>query len=84
MQTSQNDHNAAVAIKDNANGWLQGAPLAAEQADIQASNQALSQAEQLQMQMQAAQSGTSTGTSKGNNNIGSAHPWNCGPYPCTR
>jgi hypothetical protein len=53
MTTSQNDHNAAVAIKTNTPGWLQGAPLAAEQADIAASQAALDQAEQLQLQLQA-------------------------------
>ena len=85
MQTSQNDHNAAVQIKDNTNGWLAGAPLQAEQADVAASQQALDQAEQLQLQLQQAQSGTATGTSSGHNtNIANAHPWNCGPYPCTR
>ena len=52
MVTSQNDHNAAVAIKHNTNGWLQGAPLAAEQADVRASQTSLAQAEQLQLQLQ--------------------------------
>jgi hypothetical protein len=55
MATSQNDHNAAVSIKTNTNGWLQGAPLAAEQADVQASQAALDQAEQLQLQLQQQQ-----------------------------
>ena len=55
MATSQADHNAAVAIKQNTAGWLQGAPLAAEQADVKASNAALDQAEQLQLQLQQQQ-----------------------------
>lgn len=87
MQTSQNDHNAAVSIKDHTNGWLTGAPLAAEQADMQASNAALTQAEQLQLQLKAQQAQSGTATSQGGSTDGSlkhAHPWNCGPYPCTR
>ena len=55
MATSQNDHNAAVAIKSNTPGWLEGAPLQAEQADVQASQAALDQAEQLQLQLQQQQ-----------------------------
>ena len=55
MAASQNDHNAAVAIKTNMAGWLQGAPLAAEQADVKASQTALDQAEQLQLQLQQQQ-----------------------------
>ena len=72
MQTSQNDHNAAVAIKTNTHGWLEGAPLQAEQADVAASQAALDQAEQLQQQLDAQTGGGH-----------SAHPWACGPYPCT-
>jgi hypothetical protein len=68
MQTSINDHNAAVQIKAQTKGWLAGAPLQAEQADMAASTQALQQAEQLDQQLSS------------NHN---AKPWNCGPYPCT-
>jgi len=39
MATAQKDHDNAVRIKDNANGWLSGAPLAAEQADVAQSQQ---------------------------------------------
>ncbi len=81
MQTSQNDHNAAVAIKTGTSGWLTGAPLQAEQADVAASQQALDQAMamQLQLQQQAEQMGTSTGHSQ---HVASV-PWLCGPDPCT-
>lgn len=39
-------------LKDGANGWLQGAPLAAEQADVAQSQQDVQQAQQLQLTLQ--------------------------------
>ena len=66
----------------NANGWLTGAPLAAEQARPSArrtlgpSHVLLSpQADQAQSQADVAQAQQLDPN---------GHPWSCGPYPCTR
>ena len=55
MAASQKDHDAAVAIKTNTPGWLQGAPLQDEQADVANSQAELDEAMQLQLQLQQAQ-----------------------------
>ena len=73
MQQAQQDHSEAVQIKDNSNGWLTGAPLAAEQNDVEQSQQLTNEAMQQQQQLNAQM--------HGNSPLGST-PWECGPYPC--
>jgi hypothetical protein len=73
MNQAQVDHNNAVAIKDGTQGWLSGAPLAAEQADVSQSQQLTAEAMQQQQQLNAEEGGHAPG---GNT------PWDCGPYPC--
>ena len=75
MQQAQSDHDAAVKLKASSPGWLSGAPLAAEQADVQQSQQLTAEAQQQQQQLNAEMGGKAPG---GNT------PWDCGPYPCTR
>ena len=77
-----------MSIKQNTNGWLTGAPLAAEQADVQASQQDLQQAQLLQLQLQSKQTGVQQQPqykqgSNGQQVITNSHPWSCGPDPCT-
>jgi len=57
MATAQKDHDNAVRIKDNANGWLSGAPLAAEQADVAQSQQLTQEAIQQQQQLNNMEGG---------------------------
>ena len=71
MNEAQKDHNNAVALKDGTNGWLSGAPLAAEQADVSESQQLTQEAMQQQQQLNQMEGGKAGDT-----------PWKCGPYPC--
>jgi len=73
MAEAQKDHDAAVAIKQNTNGWLTGAPLAAEQADVSESQKLTAEAMQQQKQLNQMEDGHAPA---GNT------PWDCGPYPC--
>ncbi len=82
LSASQQEHQDAVNIKQHTNGWLTGAPLAAEQADMQASQNDLQQAQLTNLQLQAEQTGVSTQAQYKNGEITNSHPWNCGPYPC--
>lgn len=84
LQQSQAEHNAAVQIKQNTNGWLTGAPLAAEQADMAASASDLQKAQLLQLQLQQQETGVPTQAqyktgNNGQQQITNSHPWNCGP-----
>jgi hypothetical protein len=73
MNEAQLDHNNAVAIKANSKGWLTGAPLAAEQADVSESQKLTAEAMQQQQQLNQEEGGKAA-----NGNT----PWQCGPYPC--
>ena len=73
MNEAQKDHNTAVALKDGSPGWLSGAPLAAEQADVSDSQKLTAEAMQQQQQLNNMEGGKAAG---GNT------PWDCGPYPC--
>ena len=74
MNEAQGDHNSAVAIKAGSQGWLSGAPLAAEQADVAESQKLTAEATQQQQELNAEEGGHAA---DGNT------PWKCGPYPCS-